>query len=97
MTVALPGADRAPLQRELSLNFGKSSSIKRQGSLVVNKFLFAAYALVWILFMVYAWSLSRRQSRLMREIEGLKARTGSTDRGTRAGDGKRETRDERIG
>ncbi|HEV2426158.1 MAG TPA: CcmD family protein [Terriglobia bacterium] len=42
---------------------------------MVNKYLFAAYALVWIIFMVYAWSLSRRQSRLRKEIEDLKART----------------------
>lgn len=42
---------------------------------MVNKYLFAAYALVWIIFMVYAWSLSRRQSRLMKEMEELKARS----------------------
>lgn len=40
---------------------------------MVNKYLFAAYALVWIIFMVYAWSLARRQSRLMKEMEDLKA------------------------
>jgi CcmD family protein len=44
---------------------------------VVNKFLFLAYAFVWILFMLYAWSLSRRQSRLSKELEDLKSRTGS--------------------
>jgi len=42
---------------------------------VVNKFLFAAYALVWIIFMVYAWSLSRRQARLLKKLEDLKAKT----------------------
>ena len=42
---------------------------------MVNKYLFAAYALVWIIFMVYAWSLSRRQSRLMKEMEELKTRS----------------------
>jgi len=47
---------------------------------VVNKYLFAAYALVWIIFMVYAWSLSRRQSRLMREMEELKTRQETRDR-----------------
>ena len=46
---------------------------------MVNKFLFLAYAFVWILFMLYAWSLSRRQSRLLRELENLKARAGSTN------------------
>ena len=45
---------------------------------MVNKFLFAAYALVWIIFMVYAWSLSRRQSRLQREMDDLKARNPKT-------------------
>lgn len=47
---------------------------------MVNKYLFAAYALVWIIFMVYAWSLSRRQSRLMREMEELKTRQETRDR-----------------
>ena len=45
---------------------------------MVNKFLFLAYAFVWILFMLYAWSLSRRQSRLSKDVEGLKARTGTS-------------------
>jgi len=40
---------------------------------VVNKYLFAAYAFVWIIFMVYAWSLSRRQSRLIKQMEELNA------------------------
>ena len=44
---------------------------------MVNKFLFLAYAFVWIIFMLYAWSLSRRQSRLQKEMEDLKARAGS--------------------
>jgi len=44
---------------------------------VVNTFLFLAYAFVWIIFMVYAWSLSRRQRRLQKELEELKARSGS--------------------
>jgi CcmD family protein len=63
---------------------------------VVNKFLFLAYAFVWILFMLYAWSLSRRQSRLLRELEDLKARMGSTDRSTAGRDEEREARDEQI-
>jgi CcmD family protein len=41
---------------------------------MVNKFLFAAYTLVWIIFMVYAWSLSRKQARLLKELEDLKAK-----------------------
>jgi CcmD family protein len=44
---------------------------------VVNKYLFAAYAFVWIIFMVYVWSLSRRQSRLMKQMEELNARRES--------------------
>ncbi len=37
-----------------------------------NQFLFLAYAFVWIIFMLYAWNLSRRQTRLRRELEDLK-------------------------
>ena len=44
---------------------------------MVNKFLFLAYAFVWIIFMVYAWSLSHRQRRLQKEMDDLKARAGS--------------------
>ena len=39
-----------------------------------DKFLFLAYALVWIVFMIYAWSLARRQSKLRRELQDLKTR-----------------------
>lgn len=38
-----------------------------------DKFLFLAYGLVWIVFMLYAWSLSRRQARLRRDVEEMKA------------------------
>ena len=55
---------------------------------MVNKFLFLAYAFVWILFMLYAWSLSRRQSRLLKELEDLKSRALTNER--------RETSDERV-
>ena len=44
---------------------------------MVNKYLFAAYSLVWVLFMVYAWSLSRRQTRLHKEMEDLKERAAA--------------------
>jgi CcmD family protein len=44
---------------------------------VVNRYLFLAYAFVWIIFMGYAWSLSRRQSRLLKELEELKGKTTS--------------------
>jgi len=41
---------------------------------VVNIFLCLAYAFVWVIFMAYAWSLSRRQRRLEKEMKELKAR-----------------------
>lgn len=44
-----------------------------------DKYLFLAYTLVWIVFMVYAWILSRRQSRLRIEIDDLKARKAAAD------------------
>lgn len=44
-----------------------------------DKYLFLAYTLVWIVFMVYAWILSRRQSRLRMEINDLKARKPAAD------------------
>lgn len=39
-----------------------------------DKYLFLAYALVWIVFMLYAWSLWRRQARLHRDVEEMKAK-----------------------
>ncbi len=39
---------------------------------MVNKYLALAYSFLWLLFMIYAWSLSRRQARLRKEIEELK-------------------------
>ena len=46
---------------------------------MVNTYLFLAYAFVWILFMLYAWSLARRQGRLRAELEDLKARTATRE------------------
>jgi CcmD family protein len=40
----------------------------------VNTFLFLAYSIVWVIFVAYAWSLSRRQARLRKELEDLKAK-----------------------
>jgi CcmD family protein len=37
-------------------------------------FLAPAFGLLWLLFVLYAWSLARRQSRLRREIEELKTK-----------------------
>ena len=44
---------------------------------MVNTYLFLAYALVWIIFMLYAWNLSRRQQRLLKELKELQARMAS--------------------
>jgi len=41
---------------------------------MVNTYLFLAYSFVWLIFMLYAWNLSRRHERLRRELEDLKAR-----------------------
>lgn len=41
---------------------------------MVNEYLFTAYAIVWLIFMFYAWNLSRRQARLKKELEDLKTR-----------------------
>jgi CcmD family protein len=37
-------------------------------------YLFFAFASCWLIFMLYAWHLSRRQARLRRELEELKSR-----------------------
>jgi CcmD family protein len=39
---------------------------------VVNKYLFLAYTFVWLIFILYAWNLSRRQAHLRKELEELK-------------------------
>ena len=44
---------------------------------MVNLYLFFAYGLLWLIFMLYAWSLSRRQAKLRKEIEELKSRVGA--------------------
>ncbi len=41
---------------------------------MVNKYLFLAYSAVWLIFMLYAWNLSRRQARLEKDLEDLKAK-----------------------
>jgi CcmD family protein len=42
----------------------------------VNTYLFLAFASVWLIFMLYVWSLSRRQAKLKNDLEELKARLG---------------------
>lgn len=39
-----------------------------------DKFLFLAYGLVWIVFMLYGWSLWRRQARLRKDLEEMKVK-----------------------
>ncbi len=39
-----------------------------------NMYLFLAYGAVWLIFMLYVWSLSRRQARLKKELDELKPR-----------------------
>ena len=41
---------------------------------VVNKYLFWAYSLVWLIFMVYAWNLSRRQASLKKELDEVRSK-----------------------
>jgi CcmD family protein len=45
---------------------------------VVNHYLVGAFSLAWLLFGVYAWSLSRRQERLKNELDELKKRLESS-------------------
>jgi CcmD family protein len=39
---------------------------------VLNKYLFLAFAALWAIFFLYAWSLSQRQAQVRRELEELK-------------------------
>ncbi len=39
---------------------------------MVNKYLFLAYSFVWLIFMLYTWNLSRRQTRLKKELDEVK-------------------------
>jgi CcmD family protein len=51
---------------------------------VVNTYLFLAYAFVWMIFMLYAWNLSRRNARLRRDLEDLKRRMPGQPASTRS-------------
>ncbi len=46
------------------------------------RFLYLAYSLVWIIFGIYAWSLSRRQTALKRDLEDLKRVSSKGSGGT---------------
>ena len=43
---------------------------------MLNIYLFLAFSALWVLFFIYAWSLSRRQARLQKELEELKSKQG---------------------
>jgi CcmD family protein len=43
---------------------------------VINKYLFLAFSALWAIFFLYAWSLSRRQAGLRKELEELKNKQG---------------------
>ena len=42
--------------------------------MTVNLYLLLAFAACWLIFMLYAWSLSRRQARLQRDLEELRSK-----------------------
>lgn len=46
----------------------------------MNVFLFLAFSFVWLIFVVYAWSLSRRQEQLQAELEKLERKLQSGER-----------------
>jgi CcmD family protein len=41
---------------------------------MVNLYLFAAFSVVWAIFVVYVWILSRRQAQLQKDLEELRRR-----------------------
>jgi CcmD family protein len=45
---------------------------------VVNKYLFLAYSFVWLIFMLYVWNLSRRQTSLKKELDEVKSKVAGT-------------------
>jgi CcmD family protein len=50
--------------------------VELQENNLINAYLFAAYTLFWLIFMFYAWNLSRRELRLEKELEALKKIVG---------------------
>lgn len=45
---------------------------------MVNKYLFLAYSFVWLIFMLYAWNLSRRQDRLKKDLEEVRSKVAES-------------------
>lgn len=54
------------------LNWGFQQTTPASSSSKNLSFLFAAYLIVWLLIVGYLFSLSRRQKKLVQEIETLK-------------------------
>jgi CcmD family protein len=52
---------------------------------VVNKYLFLAYSFVWLIFMLYVWNLSRRQTRLKKELDEVKSKVAESASTTASG------------
>jgi CcmD family protein len=44
------------------------------------KSLFAAYAVIWLVLFLYLFDLGRKQRAIAREVEGLKAKLGPTEK-----------------
>jgi CcmD family protein len=49
---------------------------------VFNKYLFLAYTFVWLIFILYAWNISRRQARLRKELEDVKDKVSEPSSGS---------------
>ncbi len=52
---------------------------------MVNKYLFLAYSFVWLIFMLYVWNLSRRETRLKKELDDVKSKVAESDSTTASG------------
>ncbi|HME00722.1 MAG TPA: CcmD family protein [Terriglobia bacterium] len=39
-------------------------------------YLMAAYGLMWVIFLLYAWSIASRQGQLKKDLDDLKSRLG---------------------
>jgi hypothetical protein len=47
----------------------------------MKDYLVPAFALLWLIFMAYAWNLSRRQAQLRKDLEELKRNRQSSIKG----------------
>lgn len=45
----------------------------------MNIYLVLAYAFVWLIFILYAWNISRRQARLKKELDDLKTKVSEAE------------------